>query len=240
MSGEITLLAAFLVGLLGSSHCLGMCGGIVSALTLGAQPRQRSFLSILPYLLSYNTGRLLSYAVAGALVGALGAGLAMTGELRAVARYVSAGFMIALGLYIAGWWPGLQQLEKWGGVLWRRIEPLSRRLLPVNRPGKAFVIGTLWGWLPCGMVYSVLAWSLTAGSAQQGALLMLAFGLGTLPMLLAVGAAAGMLSRFVRRRGVRQVAGLSLLLFGVVMLVAQPAGHGAHAPGAGQTQHSQH
>ena len=123
MPGEATLLSAFLVGLFGSTHCLGMCGGIVGALTLGLPGDiRKSPRRLAPYLLTYNAGRIASYSIAGALVGALSAqlfGLAPPAQARWAVRFVSGGFMIALGLYLAGWWPGLQRLEKWGGVLWK-------------------------------------------------------------------------------------------------------------------------
>jgi sulfite exporter TauE/SafE len=235
MTDEITLLSAFLVGLLGSTHCLGMCGGIVSALTLGlTQDIRRSPWSLAPYLLAYNAGRIASYVLAGAALGALGAGvfgLAPKVEARWLVKLVTGAFMIALGLYLAGWWPGLQHLEKWGGAIWKRIEPLGRRFLPVNRPLKALGFGLVWGWLPCGMVYAALAWALAAGSAAQGASLMLAFGLGTLPMLLAIGAAAEWLKDFVRHPWVRRAAGLTVLLFGLYTIFAP----GGHQHGAGTT-----
>jgi hypothetical protein len=231
MSSEITLFSAFLVGLLGSTHCVGMCGGIVSALTFGLRDDlRRSAWTLGPYLLAYNTGRISSYVVAGVIAGAVGAGafgVLPSSAARWAVKLVTGCFMIALGLYLAGWWPGLQILEKWGGALWRRIEPLGRRLLPVDHPLKALAFGLVWGWLPCGMVYAVLAWALTSGSAMQGAMLMLAFGLGTLPMLLTIGAAAEWLKDFVRHSRVRQGAGLIVLLFGLYTILA-PGGHAGH------------
>lgn len=233
MSGDETLFSAFLVGLLGSTHCLGMCGGIVSALTFGLKDDiRRSPWSLFPYLLTYNAGRITSYVVAGSLLGALGAqviSLAPSAHIGLIVRLVTGGFMIALGLYLSGWWPGLQHLEKWGGVLWRRIEPLGRRLLPVNHPLKALAFGLVWGWLPCGMVYALLAWALTSGSATQGASLMLAFGLGTLPMLFAIGATAEWLKNFVRHPWVRRSAGILVIVFGLltILAVGGHAGHGS-------------
>jgi uncharacterized protein len=242
MTGDVTLLAAFLVGLLGSTHCLGMCGGIVSALTFGLRDDlRRSPWTLGPYLLAYNAGRIGSYVIAGVIAGAVGAGafgVLPSSSARWAVKLVTGGFMIALGLYLAGWWPGLQILEKWGGVLWRRIEPLGRRLLPVDHPLKALSFGLVWGWLPCGMVYAMLAWALASGSAPRGAALMLAFGLGTLPMLLTIGAAAEWLKYFVRHPWVRRGAGALVLLFGIYTVIApgSHAGHGAepvgHAPAA--------
>jgi sulfite exporter TauE/SafE len=232
MSVDETLLSAFLVGLLGSTHCLGMCGGIVSALTFGLKDdiRRRPW-SLVPYLLTYNTGRVTSYVVAGSLLGALGAQaihLAPSAQVSLIVRLVTGGFMVALGLYLSGWWPGLRRLERWGGILWRRIEPLGRRLLPVDHPLKALAFGLVWGWLPCGMVYAMLAWALTSGGAGRGASLMLAFGLGTLPMLFAIGATAEWLKDFVRHPWVRRSAGILIIAFGLFTILAS-GNHAGHA-----------
>jgi hypothetical protein len=235
MTTEMTLVSAFLVGLLGSTHCIGMCGGIVGALTFGLKEDiRRSPRSLLSYLLAYNIGRIASYVTAGAVVGFLSAQawrVTTPAHASLAARIISGGFMIALGLYLSGWWPGLGALERLGGKFWRRIEPLGRRFLPVNHPVKALLLGLVWGWLPCGMVYAALAWTLLAGSAGQGALLMLAFGLGTLPMLLALGSAARWLGEAARRPLVRQLTGALIMLFGLYTLLTPISlGHAGHAP----------
>ena len=212
-------LAAFLIGLTGGVHCFGMCGGIVGALTLGLPPVPgHPLLARLPYLLAYNLGRIASYATAGALAGGVGAWAAhwVSVHRAQLGLQVLAGlFMILLGLYLAGWWRGLSRLEQAGGVLWRRIEPLGRRFFPVRTPVRALGIGLVWGWLPCGLVYSVLVWAVGAGGALEGALLLLSFGLGTLPALLALGTAAAALAGFVRRPVVRWTAGALVILFGL-------------------------
>jgi len=247
MPAELTLVSAFLVGLLGSTHCIGMCGGIVGALTLGLHDDiRRSPWRLFPYLAAYNLGRIAAYTVAGALLGAVSAqilNLAPPAQVRLIVRLVTGAFMIALGLYLAGWWPGLAALERLGGRLWKRIEPFGRRFLPVNNPFKALALGFVWGWLPCGLVYSALAWSLTTGDAGHSAALMAAFGLGTLPMLLAMGATARWLGNVVRRIWVRRGAGILILLFGVYALLAPGghAGHGAdHADPAHAAAHHEH
>ncbi|WP_297526912.1 sulfite exporter TauE/SafE family protein [Thiohalobacter sp.] len=216
------LMAAFLVGLLGAVHCAGMCGGVVSALGLSLPPaaRQRPGL-LLRYQLGYNLGRIASYTLMGALAGGLGAfaaNLAAVRHAQLVLAVVAALFMLALGLYLGGWWAGLTRLERLGGLLWRRIEPLGRRLMPPRSPLHAIPLGAVWGWLPCGLVYSVLIWSLSAGSALRGAGLMLAFGLGTLPALLLMGVAAARLAAFTRRTLVRRVAGALVFGFGLAGL----------------------
>jgi uncharacterized protein len=214
---EGVLAPAFLVGLLGGVHCVGMCGGIVGALSLQIPGDRPKF----PLQCSYNLGRILSYGVAGALAGALGAGSLMLGgaaQVR-VGLYVLANAMlVALGLYLMGAWRGLAALERAGGIVWNRLRPLTVRLLPVDSIGRALASGLIWGWLPCGLVYSVLTTALFTGNPVSGALVMLAFGAGTLPNLLAMGVAAGRLQPLLQRRGVRIVAGLVVLGFGAVGL----------------------
>ena len=227
MGGELLAhseyLAAFVVGLLGGVHCLGMCGGIVSALTFSLPPAQRNrFSNLLPLLLAYNSGRIGGYAIAGSLAGGLGAAFLNLGGLETLRhglQVFAALFMVALGLYLAGIWQGVAKVENAGRVLWRHIEPFGRRFMPVDSALKALPLGFVWGWLPCGLVYSVLIWALSAGSMTKGALLMLAFGLGTLPNLLLMGAAAARLAKFTRNKTVRQAAGLLVVALGLLLLL---------------------
>ncbi|MGB5671912.1 MAG: sulfite exporter TauE/SafE family protein [Sedimenticolaceae bacterium] len=214
--GSIDLLSAFVVGLLGGVHCVGMCGGIVGALSFGLPPDRN-----LPILLAYNVGRISSYALAGALMGALGfyfSGLLPVQLAQRVLLTFAGLFLILMGLYLAGWWNALSRVERAGGLLWRRIEPLGRGLLPVRSVRHALLLGLLWGWLPCGLVYSALVWTVSAGGAVEGAMLMLAFGLGTLPNLLLMGVAAAQLTRWARQPLVRALAGALVIVFGVLLL----------------------
>ena len=216
LSGLEQGLAAFLVGLLGGVHCVGMCGGIVGTLTLGLPVGVRSRAPcLLPYQLTYNLGRIAGYGLAGALLGGLGQAAFLALPLQRGLYFIAALFMLLLGLYLAGWWPGFARLEGLGTGLWRRIEPLGRRLLPIRSLGQALGVGFVWAWIPCGLVYSVLIWALAAGSAVQGALLMLAFGLGTLPTLLGMGMLAGLAARFTEQTWLRRLAGLLVLGFGL-------------------------
>ena len=204
-------LALFLVGLLGGTHCVGMCGGIVGALSMGAPARWSM-------LLAYNAGRILSYSAAGAVVGALGAAsLGLEGQMpiRLILYFLANLMLVALGLYLLGVTRALAFTERAGQSLWRLLQPLTRRFLPARSMAQAFPLGLLWGWLPCGLVYSALATSLTAGSAGSGALAMLAFGLGTLPNLLLAGIVLARLNEFVRRPVVRIFSGLLVLGFGL-------------------------
>lgn len=219
---ELSLTAAFMIGLLGSTHCVGMCGGIVGALTMGLpESTRQSPVKLLPYLLTYNSGRLISYTLAGLLIGLLSSSL---GDIFQLGRFPIGGivgglFMVALGIYIGGWLQTMVWLEKLGGRLWRKIEPLGRRLIPVRSPVQALGLGFFWGWLPCGLVYSTLALASTSASAANSAMLMLAFGFGTLPMLLLMGGLADRLQRFTRHRWTRYIAGILLVLFGLMILM---------------------
>jgi len=222
MLEPVAYLSAFLVGLGGGVHCVGMCGGIVGALTFGLpDPRRSRMAAMLPYQLAYNAGRVLSYVLAGAIMGGVGMLLAQLMPVYYAQRVllaVAGLFMIFLGLYLGGWWMGLVWLERLGGRLWKRIEPYGRRLMPVRTPRQALLLGMLWGWIPCGLVYSMLVWTVSAGGVLQGAGLMLAFGLGTLPNLLAMGLVAGGLARWSRKRWVRSLAGGMVIAFGLYTL----------------------
>ena len=213
---DFTFGAAIIVGLLGSSHCLGMCGGIVAALNMGVADGPTSKpKSLLVYQLSYNGGRISSYLLVGLLAGSLGAGLTQIGISPVAGKLVAAAFMIALGLYLANWWHGLAVLEKLGAKLWRHIQPVGKRLFPIQTPLQAYLLGLLWGWLPCGLVYAVVAWSLTTGNAYDGAMLMLGFGLGTLPAMLIAGNVFSFFQGWVRSSLVRTSAGVILIVFGL-------------------------
>lgn len=222
-------LVAFITGLLGGVHCFGMCGGIVGALTLGQQTPVTQHSDAqkpnrIAILLGYNTGRIAGYVVAGMIVAGLSATLVDLSGIDAARRalaVVASLFMMALGVYLAGIWNGLAKIETLGSGLWKWIQPLGKRFMPVRSVLQAIPLGFVWGWLPCGLVYTALTWTLTAGSTIEGGLIMLAFGLGTLPNLLAMGVVAQRLSRWVRNPKVRLVSGLLVVLLGVITLIQQ-------------------
>lgn len=206
--------AIFLVGLLGGTHCVGMCGGIVGALSAQVAGGRAGW----PLHLAYNFGRILSYIVAGALVGAIGGlGLAFgpVAKVQLVFYVLASLMLIALGFYLMGFQRSLAFAEKAGQGLWRRIQPYTRRFLPVRNAGQAVSLGLLWGWLPCGLVYSVLATALVSGSAARGAMAMAAFGLGTLPNLLLAGLLLSRFRRFAQSPVARAVSGVLVLGFGL-------------------------
>ena len=214
---ELSLASAFLVGLLGGGHCAGMCGGIVGAVSLslpGSRPR-------IGFLLAYNLGRITSYGIAGLLAGAVGASSFFLDHVLPVERvlYALASVMlILLGLYLAGIWRGVVVLETAGGKLWRHVQPWSKRFLPVRTLPQALALGGIWGWLPCGLVYSIVVAALATGSPGRGAALMLAFGLGTLPALLAMGMAAVRIRSVLQNVWIRRLSGLAVIGFGLLGL----------------------
>ncbi|MGY4877264.1 sulfite exporter TauE/SafE family protein [Vreelandella aquamarina] len=212
------LFAAFVFGLMGGAHCIGMCGGIMSALTFAVPPSMRQPARLGGLLLSYNLGRILSYMTAGAIVATLGTLLSLSPSAGQLLQAFAAIMLILMALYIANWWKGLLKIEAVGRRIWRYIEPFGRRLMPVVKLPQAFALGAIWGWLPCGLVYSMLAWSLAIADPFKGALLMGAFGLGTLPALLATGIAARQFSGLIRHAATRTVAALSIIAFALWQL----------------------
>ncbi|WP_090324739.1 sulfite exporter TauE/SafE family protein [Duganella sp. CF517] len=261
------LLPVFLVGLAGSVHCVGMCGGIVGAISASAGksgprglprnviPIQRaagfagralafgappahppSPARALPRVLAYNAGRIGSYMLAGALAGGLAGGaqdLAQLAGLQLGFYWLANLMLVALGLYLMNAWRGLATLERAGRVLWQRAQPwmapAMKTLMPADRPHQAFALGALWGWLPCGMVYSVLLTAMLSGSALGGALVMLAFGLGTLPMLTGLGLLGARLRNALQQRKVRIACGLLVLAFGLLGIARAAGVVGGHA-----------
>ncbi len=222
---ETGYLAVFLIGLLGGTHCVGMCGGIVSALPVNTVRMPGESRREWPLHLAYNIGRISSYTLAGAAMGAIGTVGMLFNDILPIqlGLYVAANLMlIALGLYLTGFTRALSGVEQLGHRLWARIQPLTRRFLPARTVAQALPLGLLWGFLPCGLVYSVLATALVTGAAERGAMLMLAFGLGTLPNLLLAGLLLKRLKDLVRNRAVRTGSGLVVLAFGVYGLVTAP------------------
>lgn len=205
------VLTALALGLAGAGHCIGMCGGIASAIGIGSGQRRS-------LVFSYHLGRVTSYALIGALFGAA-TSMMETPIWRMSLRYFAALMLIAMGLYIAHWWRGLTWLERLGAKLWRPIQELSKPLLPATKVPQALLLGGAWGFLPCGLIYSSLAWSSAQANALQSGLLMLVFGLGTLPAMLTASFGAQWIGAFLGRLIVRQLIGLTLIGWGILNLL---------------------
>jgi len=222
--------AAFLLGLSGAGHCLGMCGGIAAALNLGGA--QSSGIT-----LAYHTGRIASYTLLGALLG-FAAGSVDLSAWTIGLRYLAGLLLIGMGLYIANWWRGMALLERTGARLWQPVQRLCARWLPLRHWPQALALGLCWGLMPCGLIYSSLAWAATAQTAAASALMMLLFGLGTLPAMLATSFGAGRLQNALRRRGLQVVIALLLIGSGLwtLYMTAAHSGHGAHGDHASHSQ----
>lgn len=206
------LLAALLIGLIGSSHCLVMCGGIAAALQL-SMPAQ-SAAQKWRWQLLLSLGRLTTYSLFGAAVGYFGvSAMQLAGVSLLWLRLLAGILLLMMALYISRLWFGLIYLEKLGQTIWRLVQPVAQKMLPLNSAGKAYSYGLCWGALPCGLVYSTLGWSLASGSLLQGALLMFSFGLGTLPAILLTGNAAGMLNKLKNTLLLRYITATMLAIY---------------------------
>lgn len=219
MNGDITLLTLFLLGFFGGGHCVGMCGGLSSAFALQLPPGlNRAGLIVL-----LNLGRISSYVFIGLLVGAIGQIGISLDQTRWLQNglYLSANLLLLfLGLYLAGISSLATRIESIGRPVWKRLNPLLNRLLPIQSVPACFGVGMLWGWLPCGLVYSASLYALGSGNALEGGLYMLAFALGTLPNLLAMGLFAAQLKNFLQRKSVRLAAGLLVAAWALWRLVS--------------------
>lgn len=229
------LAAAFITGVLGSAHCFGMCAGISGLFAVNASAA--SLRSDIPMAITYNLGRVLSYAFLGVVVALLGQAVVdAIPDLAAPVRLVSGLLIIIVGLQVAFGWRVLAPVEKAGARIWNRIAPAARGLLPVTSMPKALGLGLLWGWLPCGLVYSVLLLAATTADALQGGLVMVAFGLGTMPAMIATGVSASRLSAFMSRK--KLGAGLLIVLLGLATLAMPVMKFSANSDGDSHSQHS--
>ncbi|MBT8421160.1 MAG: sulfite exporter TauE/SafE family protein [Gammaproteobacteria bacterium] len=216
------LIEFFIVGLFSTTHCLIMCGPLIGGLTISLPvPIRKRQGTLFRYVLIYNTGRILSYAVAGFLAGTFGEVLTRVFDLErgygGTLMAINSLFLVGIGLYIAGWLPGVALLERFGSGLWRSLSPLAESLLPVKSQGKALIFGVVWGWFPCGLTYTVLLWAITTVDPVKGALAMVAFGLGTFPGLLTASFLSGRLLAFRRSPWIMRGLGLSIILLAMIV-----------------------
>lgn len=232
-----SLSAAFIAGLVGSSHCLGMCGGIAAAMGMGTAAPGTGAVPALGRALLYNGGRIASYALAGALAGAVGLALgqAMHAPVAVVVMRVLTGLvLVAIGLQVAFNLRLLQPVETVGLHVWRRIAPLASGLMRRRSAGSTFLLGALWGWMPCGLVYGMLLAAMATAEPASGAAFMAAFGLGTAPAMIATGALASRFRALSGDRRFRRIAGLLVVALGAWTALAPlgmqllPGGHSGH------------
>lgn len=217
-------LIAFIMGLFSSLHCIGMCGSIIGTLTFSLPVKIRTNkLLFFKYVLNYNLGRISSYALAGAIMGAISGVFEFSisnGYGHRFLQLLSAIFMLSAGLYIAGWLPRFAYIEKTGAKFWRLIEPFGHKLIPIRTRFHALLFGMIWGWMPCGLVYTALMLATTTGDILKSSLTMLAFGLGTLPAVMGIGIMTQFLTKLSRMPHFKQIVGLALVA--LALLAAFP------------------
>jgi sulfite exporter TauE/SafE len=231
----LDLFSAFIIGLLGSGHCIAMCGGITTMLTSALpssnkydqqqilvnnqkQTLKKHSKTIL--VVCYNLGRITSYTFIGGIVGLTGSIAAKNiGMPLASLRMFSAIFIILLGLYLGQWLMWLNRIEALGKYIWRYVSPLSSKAIPVDSPLKALTLGAVWGWLPCGLVYSTLTWALASGNMLTGSSIMLFFGLGTLPALLTLSMGFNSIKNNLVKPILRKTMALVLISFGIYSFI---------------------
>lgn len=214
------IVSALMLGLAGSTHCLGMCGGVNSLMMTPASTSAIS--SVKPsYVLLFNMGRVLSYGVAGMALGSVSFAIqSLSPNVALLTRFLAGFILFGMACYVGRWWQGVAVLERYAAYVWRYIQPLSQYLVPVNTSFKAFKLGAVWGWMPCGMVYSALSWAVLSSDPIKAGLLMLVFGIGTLPAMLGAGVFAQSVARVSRNPIARHVAALMLLAFAVWTIIS--------------------
>ena len=234
-------LAAFSMGLFGSPHCLGMCGGIVTAFGLSMQHVSDSKKNGL--ILTYHLGRLISYALLGLIASLVGVAIFQSIMSNSAPRIVLGAVLMLIGLAMLGL-PLFNHLEKVGMRFWQSLAPLRKKVFPIDSFGKALFAGLLWGFLPCGLVYGALMMAIAGNNIATGAALMFVFGLGTIPMLIATQKTVGMLQSSIKQFRLRQINGVIMMLSGLAvifipMMMHHNHNHGSHNQGShNQSSHS--
>lgn len=215
-------LSAFIIGLLGSGHCIVMCGGISTMLTSAiADETQVKKLQI---VFAYNFGRIFSYSLIGGIVAFTSSMASKSIGIPIYLFQITAGvFLILLGLYLGRWLMWLSHIEHTGKFIWRYIAPKTKKFIPITSTKSAFALGTLWGWLPCGLVYSTLTWALASANIINGTLIMLFFGLGTLPALLSISLGAVSIKPLLSNDLFRKSTAIMVILYGIYSIyIAYP------------------
>lgn len=222
-------LAAFSMGLFGSPHCLGMCGGIVTAFGLSMQHVSDSKKNGL--ILTYHAGRLISYSLLGLITSVVGVAIFQSIMSNSAPRIVLGAVLVLIGLAMLGL-PLFNQLEKVGMRFWQSLAPLRKKVFPIDSFGKALFAGLLWGFLPCGLVYGALMMAIAGNNIATGAALMFVFGLGTMPMLIATQKTVGMLQSSIKNFRLRQINAVIMMLSGLAVIFIPMMMHHNHNQGS--------
>lgn len=200
-----------------------MCGGIIGALTLSIDKGiQNTKRSIFLYILAYNGGRISGYMIAGtaaAMIGSIVFGVVDKNSVRMVIRLFVFFLMLSIGFYLAGWFPRLALVEILGKPLWRVLEPVGKKILPVKCLTHAFLFGIIWGWMPCGLSYSIMFWASSFSHAYEGALLMFFFGIGTSVPVMTAGMFTGWAVRLTSLAYANKIAALVIIIFSALNML---------------------
>lgn len=211
--------AAMLIGLLSSGHCIVMCGGVVSVLSANIPLHHNHGTKRMLYLIAYNSGRIFSYCIAGALLGYSFSFFALKSHtVFQVMHFLSGTMLVLIGLYIGQWLNAISYVERLGKGLWQLLAPLAKHLIPFSSALGAVPFGFVWGWLPCGLVYSTLTWAAASGSTLQGASIMLGFGLGTLPTMFLMGYLSSKLKSLLQNKIIKSISGIIIIAYGLNIL----------------------
>ncbi len=228
----VNLIIAFNLGLFSTLHCIGMCGGFISTMMLASSASNNGEKKkIFKSSFAYNFGRICSYSIAGLVMGMFGFALAdllSDYKIYLILQLFASAILIGVALNILGLFSFSKHLENIGMKLWRHIQPLTKGLLPVDSFAKAYLLGLVWGWLPCGMVYSALMLSISTGTPVNGMLVMMFFGMGTLPAMLSAGYFVDYLNRFRQNKHLRWVTALALILIAVSLPLSMMYMSGHH------------
>tara|TARA_R110000782_G_scaffold48146_7_gene105541 strand:+ start:10930 stop:11661 length:732 start_codon:yes stop_codon:yes gene_type:complete len=241
----VTFIIAFNLGLVSTAHCIGMCGGILSALIIAPEEvKTGQQLAKFKRSLAYNSGRICSYSIAGFLAGFIGkqfVGFSQEINMHFILQCIAAFVLIALALNILGLFSSNKLIESLGMKLWRFIQPFGKHFYPITTQWRALFMGMLWGWLPCGLVYSALLLSLTMGTSWQGMLVMFLFGLGTLPGMLTAGYFSGYLNTLKKNIKFKWITSVLLILIAISLPVSTLyfSKHHQHTTSA-STEHQHH
>ncbi len=215
-------ISALIIGFFGGAHCIGMCGGVVAMLTMSLSEKiRKSPAKVFLYHLNYNLGRIISYVLLGLILGYVGSimsdMLKMT-AMNKIFRIIIGIIIIMAGLYLAGFYNSFSFLEKLGSKLWVKIQPLTKKFIPVKTLKQAFIAGLLWGYIPCGLVYTALGLAIMNGSSIGGGFIMMFFGIGTLPSLLTIGGLSVKFSNLAKNPIMKKIAGISVIIMGITAL----------------------
>ena len=228
---HLTIAIAAIAGLASAVHCVGMCSGIAGALSASLPIHVRNNRrDLITYIAFYNFGRILSYAIAGFIVGSFSEMVfhfLNNEEIQWVAKLLAMLVLMTIGLHLMGVFRRISALDVYGRAIWRILQPYGQKLLPVHNLRQAFLFGMVWGWLPCGLVYFMLTWTMASGGPLQGAEIMMAFGVGTFPTLILAGVLSSWFFKGNTLKLVRSISGAILIAFAIGELLV-PAHHSMH------------